>query len=61
MHDWDAIEGLLEAPGHLFLAVGGGYAYVIPKRALPVNAVAEFRSAFVTCQEAWDQRRRTKG
>jgi hypothetical protein len=61
MHDWAAIEGLLEAPGHLFLAVGGGYAYVIPKRDLAVDAVAEFRSAFATCQQAWEQRRRTKG
>jgi hypothetical protein len=61
MHGWDAIEGLLDAPGHLFLAVGGGYAYVIPKRELAVDTVADFKAAFATSQQAWDQRRRTKG
>ena len=59
-HAWSAIEGLWETPDQFFLAVGGGYAYVVPKSHLSESSAAEFRAA-VTQELAEEGRRRTRG
>jgi hypothetical protein len=58
-YPWDAIEGLFEAPGYLFLAVGGGCAYVVPTRDLASSVLEEFRREVHAHREAWLERRRT--
>lgn len=59
-HSWSAIEGLRETPDHIFLVVGGGFAYAIPKRGLEPESAA----AFLTSTAAFlaeEERRRTRG
>jgi hypothetical protein len=58
-HGWDAVEGLLETADHFFLPVGGGQAYVIPKRALSVETAAAFKAS-VAAHLAEEERRRTR-
>jgi hypothetical protein len=47
-HSWSTVEGLGETADHLFLAVGGGFAYAIPKRALAPGDVAAVRASVAT-------------
>jgi YcxB-like protein len=45
-HAWRAVLGLTETADHMFLLVGGGSAYVIPKRAFEsAAAIDAFRVA----------------
>jgi hypothetical protein len=58
-HTWRAVEALWDTADHFFLTVGGGQAYVIPKRAFhSPSADAEFR-ALVASRLAEERRRRT--
>ncbi len=45
-HAWRAVLGLTETPDHLFLLIGGGSAYVVPKRFLhSPGEIEAFRTA----------------
>jgi hypothetical protein len=45
-HAWRAVLGLTETADHMFLLIGGGSAYVIPKRAFDsATAIDAFRAA----------------
>ena len=45
-HEWKAVEGLAETDDYLFLLIGGGSAYVIPKRSFDSDvAIEAFRTA----------------
>jgi hypothetical protein len=59
-HAWGAIEGLSETADHMFLVVGGGFAYAIPKRALQRESAAAFRTQ-VASYLSEEGRRRTRG
>jgi hypothetical protein len=47
-HTWSTVDGLFETSDHLFLAVGGGFAYAIPKRALGPDTAAAIRRSVAT-------------
>ena len=44
-HSWRAFESLLETRDHIFLTVAGGFAYAVPKRGLPPEALGKLRDA----------------
>jgi hypothetical protein len=44
-HSWSAFESLVETREHLFLTVGGGFAYAVPKRGLSPEAVDKLKEA----------------
>lgn len=59
-HGWGAIEELCETKDHLFLAVAGGFAYVLPKRDIAEALQAELRTIVESGIEQ-KRRRRTTG
>jgi len=58
-HSWSAVEALVETVEHFFLPVGGGQAYVIPRRGLSPDTSTAF-TASVASYLAEEERRRTR-
>jgi hypothetical protein len=58
-HGWNAVEGLVQTAEHFFLPVGGGQAYVIPRRGLSRDTSDAF-TANATSYLAEEERRRTR-
>jgi hypothetical protein len=44
-HSWDAVEGVTETYEHLFIRVGGGGAYSVPKRCITPELVHALKRA----------------